>query len=120
MLAFPATWTGSRPTPPSPFPTNMATLSLKGSPGPTTNGNDAWQGQGMSTLTCPHLTMSLHPHVPHHHAPHPLHITGPSSPHAPQEGAHAPCRAEVLPSPGRIPCAWFQATAGQGVCMHSC
>jgi hypothetical protein len=27
----------------------------------------------MLTLTCPHLTMSLHPHVPHCHAPHPLH-----------------------------------------------
>jgi hypothetical protein len=46
-LAFPAAWTGLRPIPPSPFPTDTAALSLEGSPGPTTDGHnddDAWQG----------------------------------------------------------------------------
>ena len=40
------------------------------------NGNDVWQGQNMLMLTCPHLTISLHPHTPHaphHHASHLLH-----------------------------------------------
>ena len=52
---------------------DTAALSLEGPPGPTPNGNDVWQGQDMSTLTCPHVALSLHLHAPHRRAPLPLH-----------------------------------------------
>ena len=85
--------------------TQRITLSLKNLSGPLLTA---------TMLTCPHLTMSLHLHMPHQHAPHLLHITGPLSLHVPQGGAHVPYHTEVVPSPGRIPCVWFQVTAGLG------
>jgi len=49
----------------------------------------------MSTLTCPHLALSLHPHAPHRHAPRPLHVAGPSSPRAPCRRAPRRCTHHV-------------------------
>ncbi len=31
--------------------------------------HNEWQAQGMTTLTCPHLAVSLHSHAPHHYTP---------------------------------------------------
>ena len=100
----------------------MAAPSLEGPPGPTTDGDNsdnAWGGQGMSMLTCPHLTMLLtccmncmtgpsSLHTPYRSAPHgytlcialPLvaaHITSlyPLQLHTPHHGALRGCTHRV-------------------------
>src|SRR6266851_3771793 len=54
-----------------------------------------WQGQDVTTLTCPHVTlcliMSSHLHTPHCHAPRPLHAPPHLSPGPCHHMCHIPC-----------------------------